>query len=200
MVSNPSVSRCSCCSSPSRWAIFMARVFNREKTFMDPVLRPIERLIYRVTGVDEDHEMRWTEYAIAMLLFSVVSMMVLYLMRASAGVSAIQPAEVLAGLIPRTWHSTRPRRSPRIQTGRPIRGETTMSYFTQMAGLGVSQLCLGCDWDRPGDCVHSRRRAPPDARPSATSGWTWSAAACGCCCRSASWVRCCWFRRASCRI
>ena len=38
--------------------IFMARVFSREKTFMDPVLRPLERLLYRVTGVDEDHEMR----------------------------------------------------------------------------------------------------------------------------------------------
>jgi potassium-transporting ATPase potassium-binding subunit len=46
--------------------VFMTRVFNREKTFMDPVLRPIERLPYRVTGVDENHEMRWTEYAITM--------------------------------------------------------------------------------------------------------------------------------------
>src|ERR1700757_5228057 len=60
--------------------IFMARVFNREKTFMDLVLRPIERFLYRVTGVDEDHEMRWTEYAVSMLLFSLVSMIVLYLM------------------------------------------------------------------------------------------------------------------------
>ena len=54
--------------------IFMARVFNREKTFLDPALRPVERLLYRATGVDETHEMRWTEYAIAMLLFSMVSM------------------------------------------------------------------------------------------------------------------------------
>src|ERR1700745_1489030 len=61
--------------------IFMAHVFNREKTFMDPVLRPIERLLYRVTGVDENHEMRWTEYAISMLLFSLVSMILLYLMQ-----------------------------------------------------------------------------------------------------------------------
>src|ERR1700739_4948066 len=60
--------------------IFMAQVFNREKTFMDPVLRPIERLLYRVTGVDENHEMRWTEHAVSMLLFSLVSMIVLYLM------------------------------------------------------------------------------------------------------------------------
>src|SRR6266700_4587927 len=54
--------------------IFMTRVFSRERTFMDPVLRPIERLLYRVTLVDEEHEMRWTEYAFSMLLFSGVSM------------------------------------------------------------------------------------------------------------------------------
>src|SRR5215475_13680183 len=59
--------------------LFMTRVFNREKTFMDPVLRPIEKLLYRVTGVDESREMRWTEYAISMLLFSGVSMTLLYL-------------------------------------------------------------------------------------------------------------------------
>src|ERR1700688_4388791 len=58
--------------------VFMARVFSGERTFLDPVLRPIERLLYRVTGVDENREMRWTEYAIAMLLFSLVSMIVLY--------------------------------------------------------------------------------------------------------------------------
>ena len=61
--------------------VFMARVFKRERTFPDPVLRPVERLIYRLTGVDESHEMRWTEYAGAMLLFSVVSMLLLYLMQ-----------------------------------------------------------------------------------------------------------------------
>src|SRR5579862_2817006 len=60
---------------------FMTRVFNREKTLLDPVLRPIERLIYRLTGVDEHRSMRWTEYAAAMLLFSVVSMVVLYAMQ-----------------------------------------------------------------------------------------------------------------------
>src|SRR5882762_7478288 len=59
--------------------VFMAHVFNREKTFLDPLLRPIERLIYKLTGVDEKREMRWTEYAVAMLLFSSVSMLLLYL-------------------------------------------------------------------------------------------------------------------------
>src|SRR5215468_9029606 len=71
--------------------IFMTRVFNRERTFLDPVLRPIERLLYRVTGVDEDHEMRWTEYAISMLLFSVVSMIVLYLIQRLQGYLPFNP-------------------------------------------------------------------------------------------------------------
>jgi K+-transporting ATPase ATPase A chain len=42
--------------------IFLARVFERKKTFLDPVLRPTERLVYRLCGVDENKEMRWTEY------------------------------------------------------------------------------------------------------------------------------------------
>ena len=58
--------------------VYMARVFSGQKTFMDPLMRPVERLLYRVTGVDEKHEMRWTEYAVAMLLMSVVSMVLLY--------------------------------------------------------------------------------------------------------------------------
>src|SRR5438093_3406780 len=65
--------------------VFMAHVFNREKTFLDPLLRPIERLIYKLTRVDETREMRWTEYAITMLLFSAVSMLVLYLIQRLQG-------------------------------------------------------------------------------------------------------------------
>ena len=59
--------------------VFITRVFNREKTLLDPILRPIEKLVYRLSGVDEQGEMRWTEYTIAMLLFSGVSMTLLYL-------------------------------------------------------------------------------------------------------------------------
>src|SRR6202041_870473 len=58
--------------------LFMTSVFAHEKTFLDPLLRPFERLLYKLTGVDEKREMRWTEYAIAMLLFSGVSMTLLY--------------------------------------------------------------------------------------------------------------------------
>src|SRR5262249_916276 len=59
--------------------IFMVRVFKREKALLDPLLRPIEKLFYRLSGVDESKEMRWTEYTISMLLFSGVSMLLLYL-------------------------------------------------------------------------------------------------------------------------
>ena len=74
--------------------VFMARVFSRERTFLDPVLRPIERLLYRLTLVDEEHEMRWTEYAFAMLLFSGVSMLVLYLIQRTAADPAVESAEI----------------------------------------------------------------------------------------------------------
>ncbi len=57
--------------------VFMTRVFNRQRTFIDPVLRPVERLLYRVTGVNEEHEMGWKEYAASMLIFSAVSMLLL---------------------------------------------------------------------------------------------------------------------------
>src|SRR6266581_9090787 len=79
--------------------IFMARVFNREKTFFDPMLRPVERLLYRVTAVDENHEMRWTEYAISMLLFSAASMLVLYFIQRVQHYLPLNPQK-LAGVNP----------------------------------------------------------------------------------------------------
>jgi len=114
--------------------VFMARVFNREKTLLDPVLRPLERLIYRVSGVDENHEMRWTEYAIAMLLFSFVSMIVLYLMQRLQGYlpfnpqkfGAVNPAHVAFNTAASFTTNT---------NWQAYAGESTMSYFTQMAGL-----------------------------------------------------------------
>src|SRR5260370_27113106 len=76
---------------------FMAKVFNREKTFLDFALRPIERLIYRITGVREEREMRWTEYGTAMLLFSAVSMLVLYLMERTQHSLVFNPQRLTNG-------------------------------------------------------------------------------------------------------
>jgi K+-transporting ATPase ATPase A chain len=113
--------------------VFMARVFNREKTFLDPIFRPVEKLVYRLTGVDEKREMRWTEYAVAMLLFSGVSMAVLYLIERT-----------------QKWLPLNPQKFPNVEPGlafgtaasfttntnwQVYAGESTMSYLTQMAGL-----------------------------------------------------------------
>jgi K+-transporting ATPase ATPase A chain len=113
--------------------VFMTRVFSREKTFLDPILRPIERLVYRLTGVDEKREMRWTEYAVAMLLFSGVSMTLLYLIERT-----------------QKWLPFNPQKFPNVEPGlafgtaasfttntnwQVYSGESTMSYLTQMAGL-----------------------------------------------------------------
>jgi len=114
--------------------VFMAKVFSREKTFMDPVLRPIERLLYRVTGVDENHEMRWTEYAVAMLLFSVVSMIVLYLMQRLQGYLPFNPQNL--GAVSPAHLAFNTAASFTTNTNwQAYGGELVMSYLTQMAGL-----------------------------------------------------------------
>jgi K+-transporting ATPase ATPase A chain len=113
--------------------VFMARVFNGERTFLDPVLRPIEKLIYRTTGVEEGHEMRWTEYAFSMLLFSVVSMLVLYLIQRAQLHLPLNPQK-LAGVAPDLAFNTAASFTTNTNW-QNYSGETTMSYFTQMAGL-----------------------------------------------------------------
>jgi len=114
--------------------IYMARVFSREKTFMDPVLRPIERLLYRVTTVDENHEMRWTEYAVSMLLFSFVSMVVLYAMQRLQGYLPLNPQKF--GAVSPAHVAFNTAASFTTNTNwQAYSGENTMSYFTQMAGL-----------------------------------------------------------------
>jgi len=112
---------------------FMTRVFNRERTFLDPVLRPIERLIYRSTGVDETHEMRWTEYAAAMLLFSVVSMVVLYLIQRLQGWLPWNPQKF--GAVPEALAFNTAASFTTNTNWQSYVPETTMSYLTQMAGL-----------------------------------------------------------------
>jgi potassium-transporting ATPase potassium-binding subunit len=112
---------------------FMARVFNREKTFLDFALRPIEKLVYRVCGIHDDREMHWIEYGTAMLLFSAVSMFLLYLIERAQHVLGFNPQK-LAGIAPDlAWNTaTAFTTNTNWQSYVP---ETTMSYLTQMAGL-----------------------------------------------------------------
>jgi len=114
--------------------IFMTKVFNREKTFMDPLLRPVERLLYRVTSVDETHEMRWTEYAISMLLFSLVSMIVLYGLERLQGYLPFNPQK-FAAVNPSALAFNTAASFTTNTNWQNYGGESTMSYLTQMAGL-----------------------------------------------------------------
>ena len=113
--------------------LFMTRVFNREKTFLDTVFRPVEKLVYRLTGVDEQREMRWTEYTVSMLLFSGVSMTLLYLLERTQKWLPFNPQK-FANVDPALAFGTAA--SFTTNTNWQVyAGESTMSFFTQMAGL-----------------------------------------------------------------
>ncbi len=107
--------------------------FNREKTFLDFALRPIEKLVYRVCGINEDREMRWIEYGTAMLLFSAVSMFLLYMIERAQHFLGFNPQR-LAGVAPDLAWSTAASFTTNTNWQSYV-PETTMSYLTQMAGL-----------------------------------------------------------------
>ena len=113
--------------------VFMARVFSGERTFMDAALKPVERLLYRLTRVDPEREMKWTEYAVSMLLFSGVTMLVLYVMQ-RVQLSLPWNPQKLAGVGPELAFNTAGSFTTNTNW-QNYSGESTMSYFTQMAGL-----------------------------------------------------------------
>jgi len=112
---------------------FMTRVFNREKTFLDPVLRPIEKLLYRLTGVDETTEMGWKEYAGAMLIFSAVTMALTYLIERVQNHLPLNPQN-LAAVAPDLAFNTAASFTTNTNWQAYV-PETTMSYLTQMTAL-----------------------------------------------------------------
>ena len=113
--------------------VYMAKVFSRERTFLDPVVRPIERLLYRVTGVDEEHEMRWTEYAFSMLLFSGATMLLLYLIERVQQFLPWNPQKF--GAVAQALAFNTAASFTTNTNWQNYSGESTMSYLTQMAGL-----------------------------------------------------------------
>ena len=113
--------------------LYMARVLEGEKTFLDPLLRPVERLLYRACGIDASREMSWQQYSVAMLVFSLVSLIATYLIERAQYWLPWNPQH-LAGVAPATAFNTAASFTTNTnwQVYTP---ETTMSYFTQMVGL-----------------------------------------------------------------
>ncbi|HEY9157283.1 potassium-transporting ATPase subunit KdpA [Candidatus Binatus sp.] len=113
--------------------LYMARVFSNERTFLDPVLSPIERLIYRVCGINPGVEMGWAGYAVSMLAFSLISMIFLYALQRLQYYLPLNPqglAGVPAGLAFNTAASFTTNTNWQAYSG-----EQTLSYLTQMVGL-----------------------------------------------------------------
>jgi len=117
---------------------FFARVYQRERTFLDPILQPVERFIYRLGGIDPDLEMDWKNNAIAMLLFNLTGLVLLYV---------FQRAQHLLPLNPQGLGPVSPEGAFSVAVSFTTNtnwqwyaGETTMSYLTQMAGLTVQNF------------------------------------------------------------
>jgi potassium-transporting ATPase potassium-binding subunit len=113
--------------------LYMARVFTGKRTFMDPIMCPVERAIYRLCGVHPGTEQTWVEYAVAMLLFSGVGMLLLYVIERLQFALPLNP-QGMAAVAPDLAFNTAASFTTNTNW-QAYGGESTMSYFTQMAGL-----------------------------------------------------------------
>jgi len=115
--------------------IYLARVLEGERTWLDPVLRPFERLIYRLSGVKAHQEMNWREYAFALLGFSAVSMLVTYVIERLQAIFPWNPQHLAAVEPDLAWNTAASfTTNTNWQSYVP---ESTMSYLTQMAALAT---------------------------------------------------------------
>lgn len=117
---------------------YMASVYGGGRLILSPVLGPIERLLYRVAGVDPSQEMKWKSYAVAVLLFNAAGLVVVYLLQRFQGGLPLNPAEMkavppLSALNVAVSFATN-------TNWQNYGGESTMSYLTQMVGLGVQNF------------------------------------------------------------
>ena len=117
---------------------FMAKVFQGERTFLSPVMGPVERFIYRILGIKSDEEMSWKTSAVAMMLFTILGLVSLY---------AIQRLQAVLPLNPQHLGAVKPDLALNTSTSfntntnwQSYGGETTLSYLTQMVGLVVHQF------------------------------------------------------------
>jgi len=116
----------------------MARVFSGERMLLTPVLGPLERLIYRLCRIDPTHEMRWSTYAVTMLLFNFTGLFLLYLILRLQELHPWNP-QGLRGMRPDLAFNTAVSFSTNTNW-QAYAGESTVSYFTQMAGLTVQNF------------------------------------------------------------
>ena len=127
--------------------LYMTRVFEGQRTVLHPVLRPLERLCYRLCGVDDNVEQRWTQYAGSLLAFSLASFLFVYVIQRLQGWLPFNPqgfstAHAPNGATPMTQDlAFNTAASFLTNTNwQAYSGEATLSYFTQMAALAVQNF------------------------------------------------------------
>jgi K+-transporting ATPase ATPase A chain len=116
----------------------MARVFTGERTWLSPVLRPIEKAIYRASGIDETREQRWLQYAISLLIFSLFGLLLLYILQRVQGSLFFNPQGFGAVKADSAFNTAASFTTNTNWQG--YSGESTMSYLTQMGGLTVQNF------------------------------------------------------------
>ncbi len=117
---------------------FMARVYQGQGTFLDPVLVPVERLIYRLAGVDPAEDMNWKVYAAAMLVFNVLGLLIVYAIQRQQAFLPLNPAALGAVSPDSSWNTAVSFATNTNWQG--YGGEVTMSYLTQMLALAVQNF------------------------------------------------------------
>ena len=117
---------------------FFARVLTGERTFLTPALGWLERLTYKASGVDPQREMRWTEYAVTVLVFNAFGFLVVYFLQRAQGMLPLNPAALGAVSPDSSWNTAVSFATNTNWQG--YGGESTMSYLTQMLGLAVQNF------------------------------------------------------------
>jgi K+-transporting ATPase ATPase A chain len=117
---------------------YIAKVYQGERTFLDRVLEPIERFIYRVSGIDPKDEMDWKVYAIALLTFNVLGLFFVYALQRLQNILPLNPQGLGAVSADSSWNTAVSFASNTNWQG--YGGEVTMSYLTQMLGLSVQNF------------------------------------------------------------
>ncbi|MDD1763398.1 MAG: potassium-transporting ATPase subunit KdpA [Methanobacteriaceae archaeon] len=117
---------------------YMSKVFTGQKTFMTPLMLPVERLIYRVVEVDENEEMNWKKYAYALIIFNIIAIIFIFTLQLLQGFLPLNPQD-----LPGVRWDTALNTAISFVTNtnwQSYAGETTMSYLTQMLGLAVQNF------------------------------------------------------------
>jgi K+-transporting ATPase ATPase A chain len=117
---------------------YMARVYQGERTFLDRVLDPVERFIYRLSGVNPQQEMNWKTYAIAALSFNLLGLLTVYVLQRFQAVLPLNPQGLGAITADSSWNTAVSFATNTNWQG--YGGEVTMSYFSQMLGLAVQNF------------------------------------------------------------